>query len=391
MKYSSIPLLLSLLFCSSFSFSSCSVSENEIQSNNSSTKEIVANLKADEYEMIDSIMDFVDIVQLETKKNCLIGTVSKLIVTKSEIIVVDKKIANCVYVFNTDGSFRTTISRRGRGPKEYLDISDVFLSEDESEINITDFEHDRIQVYDCNGNYLRTIKNMTWYSAMETLDSCTMIAYDECNFKRTGNSFLAIDNSNSVKYSFGESVYSSKLTFGRIQNLYKFYDGVYGTVNFKNTIYKFTSDSVYAYCHISTIPEIIDGCKFKNDDQFFEEVNYSGMFNGELVNTERFMMFRISSNQYGNPLFVYDKTSEGVTKVKIAGNNPLFLIWDFPKTCNKDGVCYSTVSASKVMVYKDIFYDNCDNKKLLDKMFSDLTPDSNPIICLTKFISKNEK
>ena len=379
------------LFCSSSFLFSCSGSVKEILSDDSSCKELVADLKSDEYEEIDKILSIEDYIKLETKENCFIGTISKLIVTDSEIIVIDKKIANSVYVFNKDGSFRTKISERGRGPQEYLVISDVFLINDDKEICITDFEHERIQVFDCYGKYLRTIKNMTWFRAMESLDSCTLIAFDECDFMKTGKSFVAIDYSNNIKYSFGNNIYSSIMTFGRYQNLYKFYDGVYGTVNFENTIYKFTSDSVYACYKISTIPQIINSSKFKDDKQFLDEENRMGLFNGELINTERFLMFRIHSNDYGDPLFVYDKYSEKITKVKLTLNNPINIFWNFPIACTKKGECYYAVSASKAINYKDFLYETYDDEQLLNKLYSSLSADSNPIICISSFICKDEK
>ncbi|MGB4670911.1 MAG: 6-bladed beta-propeller, partial [Bacteroidaceae bacterium] len=84
------------LFCSSSFLFSCSGSVKEILSDDSSCKELVADLKSDEYEEIDKILSIEDYIKLETKENCFIGTISKLIVTDSEIIVIDKKIANSV-------------------------------------------------------------------------------------------------------------------------------------------------------------------------------------------------------------------------------------------------------------------------------------------------------
>lgn len=152
-----------------------------------------------------------------------------------------------------------------------------------------------------------------------------------------------------------------------------------------------SSDSVYACYKISTIPQIINSSKFKDDKQFLDEENRMGLFNGELINTERFLMFRIHSNDYGDPLFVYDKYSEKITKVKLTLNNPINIFWNFPIACTKKGECYYAVSASKAINYKDFLYETYDDEQLLNKLYSSLSADSNPIICISSFICKDEK
>lgn len=120
-------------------------------------RHINVDLKSDDYIDLDSIMELVGFIKLESNQNCFIGKVEKLIITDNEVIIADKSIARAVYVFNLDGTFRTKISQQGRGPQEYLEISDVFVMNDNSEISVLDNENNRIVSFDCYGKFLYSI------------------------------------------------------------------------------------------------------------------------------------------------------------------------------------------------------------------------------------------
>lgn len=73
-----------------------------------------------------SIMDIVDsinVVVLETKSECLIGNISKLISYKDRFYILDVKLQT-VFCFDKEGLFLFKIAHRGRGPEEYTYLED---------------------------------------------------------------------------------------------------------------------------------------------------------------------------------------------------------------------------------------------------------------------------
>ncbi len=62
-------------------------------------------------------------VQLETSPECLIASVDQLQVCCNKIFVLDKDIANALFVFDMKGRFLYQAGRKGRGPGEYFEAS----------------------------------------------------------------------------------------------------------------------------------------------------------------------------------------------------------------------------------------------------------------------------
>lgn len=374
-----------LLLCSISTLYSCN--NHSITSNDSFSKEIKIDFKSTSDVDFDSIMEYVGFIKLETNQDCLIGKISKLIVTNNAFIVVDKSIGKSIYVFNKDGSFRTRISRNGRGPKEYLDISDVAAMDDR--VYILDNENGRILIFDINGNYIDKISNVPWYHSIELMDSCSFLAFDLYNQRNLNKSVIYQDFSGKVNYAFGKNCYSRDFTFTRENNLYRFYNGVYGTLNFENTIFKFTRDSVNALYKIVTNPSIVDCNDFKSNSSFDEQTKKSGYFNGNLIITEDLILFRLFSTDYNNPLCVYYKQKDYSLIINEVTHIPVFILWSFPIASSNNHL-YHVVSASHACNLREVLSKN-EVDEPLDSIFAAITADSNPIILITKITCPYEK
>ncbi|MBA4302455.1 MAG: hypothetical protein C0433_20475 [Cyclobacterium sp.] len=104
-----------------------------------------------------SFSDFFDttlIVPLEVTPNSLIGEVSKVITTDEFIYVLDRTIAESLFVFDYQGRLLNYFSGTGGGPSEYLRVSNFFISKDETTIFITDLSLGKILAFDQKGNFL---------------------------------------------------------------------------------------------------------------------------------------------------------------------------------------------------------------------------------------------
>jgi len=94
-------------------------------------------------------------VFLETKKECLISEIVRIIINDSAIYIKDRS-SNNVFVFNKDGSFRYKINLIGRGPEEISFLSDLDVYEDC--LYLLGSMDKKILCYNSNGKYLKTIK-----------------------------------------------------------------------------------------------------------------------------------------------------------------------------------------------------------------------------------------
>lgn len=103
-------------------------------------------LRQAEYKInLSEIVDSIQYIPLETKDECLIGGVDKLLLTNdSGYLIVDKEISSSVYLFDKDGKFLRKIGQRGAANHEYVAIEDVAYCDG------------FVYIWDCTGKKLLT-------------------------------------------------------------------------------------------------------------------------------------------------------------------------------------------------------------------------------------------
>ena len=91
-------------------------------------------------------------VRLETISESLISQVYKIIFLNSQILIVDKEATKILW-FDRTGKFVSTIGRKGVGPKEFIEFSDVTVDKKGERIFVLDNAQRRIQIYGFDGKY----------------------------------------------------------------------------------------------------------------------------------------------------------------------------------------------------------------------------------------------
>ena len=94
-------------------------------------------------------------IPLETNKSCYISTISQYIVTNNYVLILDKTI-NKVFLFNQNGEFISTISSRGSGPTEYIEIRNISFIEETATICLADIRS-KVDFFNTDGEHLKTI------------------------------------------------------------------------------------------------------------------------------------------------------------------------------------------------------------------------------------------
>ena len=121
-------------------------------------KEEIYQIAVDPHEYLElNFSEFFDttfIVPLEVTANTLIGEVSKVITTEEYVYVLDRTVAESLFVFNYQGQLLHFFSGTGGGPGEFIRVSNFYLSKDEKTIFIQDHSLGKILAFDFNGNFL---------------------------------------------------------------------------------------------------------------------------------------------------------------------------------------------------------------------------------------------
>jgi len=163
-------------------FVSCGTKNKRRDGN--STEPIIVKIDPRSREVIN-MSDFIDsvkYVKLELTDNSLIKNVSKIFEAGDKIIIVDYS-AHEIFVFSSGGKFLSKVSRRGRGPGEYIRIQNVMY----------DALNDNLIVY-AGAPYWKMIHYTLEGSVVKEISS-----FDE---PRSARDIINLPNGNFLCYDF---------------------------------------------------------------------------------------------------------------------------------------------------------------------------------------------
>ncbi|OFY39700.1 MAG: hypothetical protein A2X18_09830 [Bacteroidetes bacterium GWF2_40_14] len=100
----------------------------------------------------------ISFVPLESRKECLIGNIQKLVLSSEYFFIWSK---NVVYQFLRNGTFVRCIGNYGRGPEEYLDIYDIAVNEKQEKVFIADEQ--KVLDFNFAGEYCSTYQAKFWW------------------------------------------------------------------------------------------------------------------------------------------------------------------------------------------------------------------------------------
>lgn len=150
--------------------------------------------------MMSTFVDSISYIPLETKDECLIGYIDKIIVTDKFYYIVDKTIANSVFCFSKSGKFVRKFGNRGVASGEYVRISDVCVYKDS--IYLWDVSLQKMFVYNCSGEIVGERKFDYVAETFSVLDDSWIVFYG--------------DYRNNEKYRYGKAY--PNLLFVNINN-----------------------------------------------------------------------------------------------------------------------------------------------------------------------------
>ena len=103
---------------------------------------------------LSEIVDDIEYIALETKKECLIGEVDAIRIFKDQVFLLAQ---NQVFKFNKKGKFISTIGSGGKGPGEFVKPIDIQIDEGTNSIFVLDQTLKKIHEYSTDGEYRKSI------------------------------------------------------------------------------------------------------------------------------------------------------------------------------------------------------------------------------------------
>lgn len=122
------------------------------------------------YPKVENLIDSVKCIQLETNMECLLANIYKILANNGRFYIIDDR-GEAIFIFRNNGEFLFKISNKGRGPKEYLKITDISFDPLTQKLIASDCFSKKIFVYNPNGILEKVIKVNFDLSYVTGLDS----------------------------------------------------------------------------------------------------------------------------------------------------------------------------------------------------------------------------
>ena len=125
---------------------------------------------------LSALYEIESYIPLDTGDSILIGEISKLMVKNDAFWILDKMSAR-ILGFTDDGKLFTAIDRKGEGPGEYQQISDMAISDDA--VYVLNAFSGMMLKYDWNGEFINEKKAALSSSHFETLPNGGFVFYHD--------------------------------------------------------------------------------------------------------------------------------------------------------------------------------------------------------------------
>ena len=256
---------------------------------------------------VDSIVEKIDYVKLGETGDVLIGKVTDLLITPDHIIVGDARQAKAVFIFDRAGNSQAVISRLGRGPQEYMDLSTIFLTSDQQAIGIVDNSMKKLLYFDLQGNFIKKQDLPFSCNGIEFLDDKTMMLVSN-GWADTYPALESYPNKNDLLFFTDTTLRIQSSAIVNPFDVNKFYyapvykkkfdDRIYVGKAFGDTIYQVTADEIFPRYWIDMTA--VDGVANFGKDMSSEKVDQieGAHFSGNIyVESDDYAMFLLADKQ----------------------------------------------------------------------------------------------
>ncbi len=382
------------LFIQAYTFLSCNrINKIDQIADYSNMDTIMYDIKSGNAIPRDKALDMVRFIKLETTKDNLIGKIDQVLFGDSTIIVVDKKNAKAIYLFDYDGKYIGRISRIGNGPHEYIGIKYVTKRTD-GKIAVFDELKNHIMLFNERGSYVSEINTDLFANSFEFMDT-TNIMFNISNRYYRGYkpydcySFALKDIEMDIKYLFGYAYFGEDFHMVRNYNLYNYGDTLYCNVNFNDMIYVMGKDGVTAKYSLILKPHSASDFSFKTQDEYESIRKDYPFFDGDFIELKdySYIHYRGMSSKLMFDL-IYNHNTKTTKSVSNYFNSPLLSFFSYPITRYSDNTLVCCVNASQVMIFKDNLFEKSGATEELNLLYMDLSADSNPILFFYEVIAQ---
>lgn len=204
----------------------------------------------------DPLIDSVLYIPLETHPNGLITSIEKILYSDNKFFILDQINRDGILVFSDEGAFITKIGSIGRGPSEYINLSnfDVY----DNKVYIYDNLSEQIKVYNFIGGFIEKFKIPDIQYDFSIIDSTRILQFWAGSPEKKWKQAIIYDwiNEKYSNYIPIHGAYNGKIHaapyYEFSQHLFRSGETILFNNYFSNIIYKSSNDSLIPYLCIKS-------------------------------------------------------------------------------------------------------------------------------------------
>ena len=325
---------------------------------------------------------------LETKQECLIASVSDVLVFEDNIFLLDKT-GKSLFAFNVEGEFVRRFGRTGLGPGEYSVIFDFTINPIDKEIYML-VDNNTIHVYAINGVYIRSVRiladNTTHFYSIQYYDGKIYATVQHPGEK--DNLLKAIDPK-SGKVLKGYFTPADRKGWNGLPLGSGFFNRAYGipryTTHFMNTVVSIDDMNPYIEFESNNFPTV------RQIEDISREITPRQLNAMIQLNKIRGIKCYIENNEW--ILFLYEYGVRTVTALYMKNEDKIHIATPYFNdlvhgqgypllvNCSDGKGAYEAVRMEQFLRYRDLLHENFDKR---EQLFA-LNEESNPVIFYYEF------
>ena len=332
---------------------------------------------------VDSIVEKIDYVKLSKTGDVLIGQVTDLLFTPDHIIVGDARQAKAVFIFDRAGNSQAVISRLGRGPQEYQDVSTIFLTPDQQTIGIVDNSMKKLLYFDLQGNFIKKQDLPFSCNGIEYLDDKTMMLASD-GWADKSPALESYPNKNDLLFFTDTTlqIQSSAIANPFDVNIFnhvafhkkRFDDRIYVGKGFGDTIYQVTADEIFPryWIDMTAVDGVANFGKDMSSEKVAQIMDSKPTFAGNLyVESDDYALFSVSKMGF----VLFNKHTKKTYNINNRSLTALCLYVLFSEFSHKNQFV-SVVPAFRFLT----FCPDVPGIELWNEIKEGLTDDDNPVL-----------
>jgi hypothetical protein len=364
--------------------------------------DINEGFKKKEKLQLSSIAKEIKYIPLETKDECLIGSINKILFFKNLLFIKDD-ITKTLFIFDDNGKFVRKIGSKGKGPGEYIFITDFTVMPKDTMIFLYDGVQQRLIKFLSNGTFVQQYymsnppRKLSFWN-----DSMIVLAYPYPDFCYNGGKSLLVCTNSLLKFTTKLNREYENIS---IQDSYsipstscvrlEYYCDSLTYWEYKyDTIYRIKNNEImprYVLLYDNKIPHKIKDINngFKQDftciRDYVEAKNYIFFMQILFKNKLFQIMYNKKTHEVTNIFFEHKYFYEGGFYNDIDGGWPFL-----PMGTANDDWLYDVFSPSILnefiteKPFINIKYSNIKKREELDKILINSNLKSNPVVMLVK-------